>query len=122
MRTLSPKKARKFFGRLVFGIAIMLAAKALPVTAAEHIHKEFVVLPYIQLGNNPTYGKLDKLKLLWVSKDDKADWSVEVKRDGKEWLKAQGLRHRQIDKGAGGADSLFDCALNKLPVNKSFEY
>ncbi len=84
----------------------------------------FVVNPYIQLGNNPTYGpKVDNLALLWISKDDSAKWSVDVKRAGQDgWKKTASIIHREIKKDSDGKDFVFECALKDLPVNKAFDY
>lgn len=38
----------------------------------------FVVLPYIQLGNNTKLGKTESLDVMWMSQDNGAKWSVEV--------------------------------------------
>jgi 3',5'-cyclic AMP phosphodiesterase CpdA len=81
-----------------------------------------VAAPYIQLGNNPTYGKTDNLELLWISKDSKSNWSVELERAGENtWKSCPSVKKREIQQNADG-DKLFSCSLKDLPTGKAFKY
>ena len=121
------KCATTYALRLALALALLSNSFSLgeggEASADESDATPFVISPYIQLGNNPTYDKLDNLELLWVTKDIEGDWSVEIKRDGQSsWTKAPPAKHREIIKSDDGSNSLFDCALKGLPVNKKFEY
>jgi hypothetical protein len=83
----------------------------------------FKVVPYLQLGNHPTYGKTDSLQVLWISKNADAKWQVEKRAgDTANWHRAGKISHRVIAKANDTNEFVFSSELKKLSTNKEFSY
>ncbi len=53
----------------------------LPAIGAPNVETDFIIKPYLQLGNHPLQSRQEKLELLWVSTSNRDDWKLEVKEE-----------------------------------------
>src|ERR1700733_1455682 len=131
----NPQKSQKPQGRmknrsvmvslssLVGCFAVALACVfAGPINSAFAQDEVFVVKPYVQLGNNPTYSSKDGEEILWIGKDADAKWQVETKIGSQDWRKTGEVLNHEIEKPDNTANYLFRCKLQNLPVGTSFGY
>jgi hypothetical protein len=61
-------------------------AASCPIANATDTKTDFVVKPYLQLGNHPELSKEEKEELFWVSTNNRDKWLLEVKsHDDSKW-------------------------------------
>ncbi len=116
-----PKTARLSASLASLGVAAMCIFSAAGCVALAE-DETFVIKPYVQLGNNPTYTSKDSEEILWVGKDSKAKWQLETKVGSGEWHKAGAVSSHEIEKPNNIPNYLFRGKADNLPVGESFEY
>lgn len=88
---------------------------------------DFLVAPYLQLGDSRNLQQSETLALLWQTPDEKADWSVELKRPiGKVntplWRKTAPPTSRRIAVAGIEPHLVWRATLNGLVPGAEFEY
>jgi len=107
----------------LFGLLGTLALFGVSPLKAYSEDQTFVVRPYVQLGNHPTYTKTDTEELLWVSTNSTAKWAVERSQSEKgKWIDCGKISNKQINCSLDSKDFLFECDIKNLPVGKRFFY
>jgi predicted phosphodiesterase len=84
---------------------------------------DFVVLPYLQIGNNPTIGSTATEELCWITKDSGA-WAVEINSitEKDNWLHAETVKSKPISCLPNEHLSLSSCKLTGLKPGLKFRY
>jgi 3',5'-cyclic AMP phosphodiesterase CpdA len=109
---------------LCISISLGLAATAPDKALAEE--QDFVVRPYVQLGDHPTYSTTDNEVVLWISTHHQAKWSVECRDAEKgekgEWQDCGKVSSKCIRCSPEARDFLFETQLKNLSPGKRFSY
>lgn len=81
---------------------------------------EFLVKPYLQIGEHPSSASLD---LLWQTTDEVADWTVEIKIPAnKEWVILPKPVFTLIAVAGTDKFKIYKAVLNNLVSGKKFDY
>ncbi len=90
----------------------------------------FVAKPYLQMGTSAQSSSHDSQEILWLAKDKKSTWSVEIvdirgNADGKA-VKAKSTTGpiivREIGASKDSPDFSFLCKIDNLPLDAIYKY
>jgi predicted phosphodiesterase len=90
---------------------------------ADSTSNNFVVAPYLQLGDRPSLTDPESLTLLWQTIDSKDNWSVQVKDDGaRRWKSQAAPKVQSVELPGNGPRCFFTGQLTGLAPGKPFDY
>jgi len=114
----------KNVGRALAVSAFLLASCAW----ADNQNEDFVVKPYLQLGNNPHLSKPEKLDVCWFARGNTDNWTVESRSEGgEEWKKKTWKKNKQptqavVENSVPSKVYSFDATIDGLTPGAKFEY
>ncbi|MDR3614202.1 MAG: metallophosphoesterase [Candidatus Obscuribacterales bacterium] len=90
----------------------------------------FVAKPYLQMGTSAQASNHDSQEILWLAKDKKSSWSVEVSQikdnKGNKAVKAKTttgpIAVREIGASKDSPDYSFSCKIDNLPFDSIYKY
>lgn len=95
-----------------------LVALVLSVSAA--CAGEFLVKPYLQLGDAPKASSKETMTILWHAPDAESPWSVRYRTSSEKW-RAAGASWRRVRLGPG-THRIYRVVLEDLQPGKTFDY
>jgi hypothetical protein len=85
--------------------------------------QDFLVQPYLQLGDFPKQAKEERLVLLFHTADENGPYSVQIKSAGaREWTKPARATSRRIAVKLIDPHRVWTATLNKLKPGEEFDY
>ncbi|MBI1787937.1 MAG: metallophosphoesterase [Acidobacteria bacterium] len=85
--------------------------------------QDFLVKPYLQLGNSPRLANDEKMLLLWHTRDENAGFSVQVKTaEASDWTKPVKAGSRRITVRGVESHRVWIAPLTKLKPGEEFDY
>jgi hypothetical protein len=95
----------------------------LPAPGAGVAAGEFLVRPYVQLGEAPARGVAGDLRLLWQTEDRDADWTVAYRpRGGGPWRSAEVPEMRRVAVAGIAPHRVYRATMRGLEPGAEFDY
>jgi acid phosphatase type 7 len=95
------------------------------VLAADSINLDdnFIVKPYLQLGNHPLQQKEESLELLWITDSNQDSWEVQTKSHKQiQWLKQKPAHKNILSYSVPEKLYLWDNPIDGLEPGEKFQY
>jgi predicted phosphodiesterase len=99
---------RILIANFVLGLGLLLAAQGQDLLKANI--PDFVVKPYLQLGNKPALAKRESVEVLWQSLDRDSIWTVQKKDNQGNWQDLGTAKMRQAPLATQFSSTIQDLA------------
>jgi hypothetical protein len=110
--------------RGLFATLTLLAVSAVaPIAADAQTVSPFLQKPYLQLGDNPSLQKSERLQTLWQTIDEDSDWQVDIQAAGSsEWKRMATPISRRVAISGIEPHRVWKATLDGLKPGAPFTY